>query len=78
MKGVNVNLKETKTNIVIADFKDYGQDAFVIAQKLNEKGVLCIAFSATKIRFVTHLEIDDQDIETALKIFKVILDKEDL
>jgi len=78
VKGVYVNLKETRTNIVIADFKDYGQDAAVIAQKLNEKGVLGIAFSATKIRFVTHLEIDDQDIDTALKIFKTVLDKKDL
>ena len=78
VKGVYVNVDETRTNIVIADFKDYGQDAAVIAQKLNEKGVLCIPFSATKIRFVTHLEIENQDIETALKIFKTILDKKDL
>ncbi|MBN2411848.1 DegT/DnrJ/EryC1/StrS family aminotransferase [candidate division KSB1 bacterium] len=78
IKGVYVNLNETRTNIVIADFKDYGQDASVIAEKLKEQGLLCIPFSATKIRFVTHLEIDDQDIEFALKLFKIVLDKKDL
>jgi len=78
INGVYVNVDETRTNIVIADFKDYGQSAAEIAEQLNEKGVLCIPFSATKIRFVTHLEINAQDIETALTIFKTILDKKDL
>ena len=78
VNGVYVNVDETKTNIVIADFKDYGQSAAEIAEKLKEHGVQSIPFSATKIRFVTHLEIDDQDIETALKTFKTILDKKGL
>ncbi len=78
IKGVTVNLNETRTNIVIADFKDYGQETNVIAEKLKQKGLLCIPISPTKIRFVTHLEIDDQDVDSALKIFKTILDKKDL
>lgn len=72
VKGVSINLEETRTNIVIADFRDYGTDAETLCKKLCEKGILCMAFSATKIRFVTHLEISDADIDRVLAVFREI------
>jgi len=69
IKGVSLNLEETRTNIVIADFKDYGVAAATLCKKLGEQGILCMDFSATKIRFVTHLEISDADIDRVLEVF---------
>jgi threonine aldolase len=68
LPNVTVDLKTVQTNIVLADFTDSPWDAHQLQDALKEKGVLCIAFSKNHIRFVTHLDIDDQDMEDAMSI----------
>ncbi len=75
--GVTVNLKETATNIVIADFSQFNVPAPAIASSLQNSGVLCIAFSDTRIRFVTHLEIEENDIRAAIDIMTNKFEKRD-
>jgi threonine aldolase len=36
---------------------------------LERKGVLVIPFGRTTVRVVTHLDIDDEDIEKAISAF---------
>ena len=50
------------TNIVIAELAA-SLDEQLVVQKLEEKGISCIAFGKGKIRMVTHLDIDDVDID---------------
>ena len=71
--GVRVDLEATKTNIVVADFDPAKYDVAKVTAELKEHGVLAIAFSQTKIRFVTHLDLTDDDIEKAIEVFKIVL-----
>ena len=74
-EGITVNLAETRTNIVIADFSQYPAPAPEVARVLGEQGVLAIPFSPTAIRFVTHLEITDEDIEYTLHVMDEVFKK---
>ncbi len=69
-----VDLSAVQTNIVIADLKADGDNAYEIVERIKKKGILSIPFSSHKIRFVTHLNINREDIESCLskliKIFK--------
>lgn len=71
--GAAVDFAATQTNIVIADFSPLDRSAAEIGAKLKEHGVLGIDFSPTKIRFVTHLDVDDQAIEQAERVFEKVL-----
>lgn len=73
LPGVSVDLAGTQTNIVIAEFDVQKGQASEWAVRLKENGVLGIPFSKSKIRFVTHLDLDDSDIDLAIQIFNNIL-----
>lgn len=60
---------EVETNIVIANITG-PQTAHQIAQSLKDKGVLAMAMSPTQLRFVTHLDISDDQIQDTIKIIK--------
>lgn len=69
-----VNLSAVQSNIVIADLKADGDNAYEIVERIKKEGILSIPFSSHKIRFVTHLNINREDIKSCLnkltKIFK--------
>jgi threonine aldolase len=67
--GVAVDFEATKTNIVIADFGELIGVSELTA-KLRDQGLLAVAFSKSRIRFVTHLDVDDSDIDQAITILK--------
>ncbi len=73
--GATVDLEATQTNIVIADFSNFKSPAHDISQALQEKGVLALAISKTRIRLVTHLGIGPQDIQNAQTILRNVLSK---
>lgn len=54
-----------ETNIVVVVLKDYMQRD-IILEALAKQGILAIAFGKGMIRFVTHLDIDDMDLEKAI------------
>ncbi len=72
---VKVDLQAIQTNIVIADVQEMGLKAPDVVVLLKQKGLLCIAFSPTKMRMVTHLDIDDNDIDRAEQMIHCILQK---
>ena len=68
--GAAVDLEATQTNIVYADFSAWRRSAAQICAALSEVGLSALPVSSTRIRFVFHLEIDDQDAEDAKLLIK--------
>jgi threonine aldolase len=68
--GFVINLETVQTNIVIMDTSLSAKKAPEIVAELEEEGVRMIAFSPTRIRAVTHLHIDDAQIERVIEIMK--------
>ena len=62
---------EPQTNIVIAELKiEVSVDNFI--KKLKSFGVLAMPFDGQRIRFVTHLDITDEDLLFACKVIREI------
>ena len=72
-KGVSIDPMHVETNIVIFDVANTGMTSSQVAEAMKKEGVLIHAFSKTQIRLVTHLDVNAEDIEKALKAFKKIL-----
>ncbi len=71
--GATIDIDATQTNIVIADFGNFSRSAFDIVADLRTNGLLALAVSKTRIRFVTHLDVSEKDISKAQEIFKRIV-----
>lgn len=61
-----------ETNIVIAKLVPAFSPTQMV-QKLREKGLLAVTFGASEIRFVTHLDFSDAQLEHAQGIIKHLL-----
>jgi threonine aldolase len=64
--------RTVETNILFVDLGGSGIGAADWAARLGEHGITCRASSATRMRLVTHLDIDDAAIETTLRAFAVL------
>ncbi len=60
-----------RTNIVFADPSPLGASAQQVAARLKEAGVLCKA-AGTRLRFVTHRDINPADIERCLTAWSAV------
>ncbi|MCL6452500.1 MAG: low-specificity L-threonine aldolase [Alicyclobacillus sp.] len=65
LPGMDVDLETVQTNIVIVDVAGTGLTANAFVNRLGEAGVLCSAFGPTRVRFVTHHDVDRADVEAA-------------
>ena len=72
LPGIALDPGTIETNIVIFGFSHpkYAMAQFLAA--LKERGIWALAI-AGGIRFVTHKDVDDEDVERAAKAFKEIL-----
>jgi len=68
VRGFSVDPARVATNIVIVDFAARGIDALVFAAEVKSRGLLVTQASRHRVRLVTHLDVDDADIDGALKI----------
>ena len=68
-KGVSIRPDDVETNIVIFDISGSGMTGPELTEAMKKEGVLIHAFGKTQIRLVTHLDVNKEDIETALKAF---------
>jgi threonine aldolase len=70
--GVSIDLEAVQTNIVIFNVEPaYEQAAFVEAMK--QAGVMISNYGTRGVRMVTHYQIDDAAIETALSAAREVL-----
>lgn len=72
MPHVRMDPAGTDTNIVYFDL--VGVDGAEFRQRLAAQGVLCSGVSPTRIRFVTHLDVSAQDVETAIPLIARVLE----
>jgi threonine aldolase len=69
---VSVDVSAVETNIVLARVcRD--EPAQRVVEELTAAGVLCGAYDRRTVRFVTHLEIDDEGLEAAQDVFTRVL-----
>ncbi|NIO05809.1 MAG: low-specificity L-threonine aldolase [Proteobacteria bacterium] len=73
IKGVAINPEEVETNIVIFDVAGTGMDAQSVTDRLRERGVLVLPRSPTRVRAVTHLDVDVEDMGRAIEAIHQIL-----
>ncbi len=66
--GLSVDLARVETNMVFASTRLTGTKAAEVARRLAEAGVLALDESPWLLRFVTHLDVDDADVEEAGEI----------
>ena len=58
------------TNIVAIDVSDYPFNASEYAATLKSNGILAGALGPNFVRLVTHMDLTDDDVETACKVLK--------
>ncbi len=63
--GVEIDLDSVQTNIVVFDISGTGLSPQQAASRLARRGVWLIPFGRTRLRAVTHLDVDDRGIELA-------------
>lgn len=66
-----VNVVPPETNIVMIDLET--RQAADVLRDLAEHGVLMSQFTPTRIRAVTHLDVDDEGIDQAARALEKVL-----
>jgi len=65
MPALTVNLKAAQTNIIAVEIDPAKMTVPDFVSRLAAKGVLCIPFGPTRVRFVTHLDVTAEDCRRA-------------
>ena len=73
--AIAIDLSTVQTNIVVFDVARSGFSVPECLGLLEKQGVLVVPFGRTRIRAVTHLDIDDADIDRAIAVFKKVFKK---
>lgn len=66
MPGLHVDLSRVQTNIVIVDVSGTGISELEWLERLRDAGVLAVDFGPDLVRFVTHHDVTEADIHTAI------------
>lgn len=72
INGIDIDLETVQTNIVIMDIAPSGKSVTDVLAELQQQGVLAVQFGNTLIRCVAHLDVNSDDIETAIDCFKKV------
>jgi threonine aldolase len=68
-----IDIVPPETNMVMIDLRRPDFDSTSFIARLAEHGVLLSPFTRTRVRAVTHLDIDDDDIGRAAGAFEAVL-----
>jgi threonine aldolase len=68
-----VDLDAVQTNMVVLELAGTGWKAAELAAAAREQGVLISALGPTFVRLVTHLDLDDDDIDRAIEVVTALL-----
>src|SRR5512140_1424655 len=69
VRGIALDVASVETNIVIFSLEGKWGPAQDVLAKLSSRGVLAGAAGPSSIRFVTHADVNDIDVERALRAF---------
>ncbi|MDH4223954.1 MAG: low-specificity L-threonine aldolase [candidate division Zixibacteria bacterium] len=70
LEGINIDMETVQTNMVIFEIKDEKKDAFWLVEKLKENDILTLASGKKKMRLVTHLDVNEEDIQKTIEVFE--------
>ncbi|MEA2006483.1 MAG: GntG family PLP-dependent aldolase [Acidobacteriota bacterium] len=71
--GIELEPEFIQTNIVIFGFNHPRLTVPEFLNRLNERGILALQVRKNEIRFVTHKDVDDEDVDRAISAFRAIL-----
>lgn len=71
--GLKVKLENVQTNMVYVDVAGANFTGAEFTTKLAARGVLINPTDRTKCRFVTHLDVSEEDVDAALKIIAEVV-----
>ncbi|NHM29442.1 low-specificity L-threonine aldolase [Neobacillus terrae] len=69
MPGLSV-VNKVETNMIVADVSGLNITSDQFVEKLKSQGILAGTFGGSRVRFVTHFDINTKDIEMALSGIK--------
>ncbi|NMC65273.1 MAG: aminotransferase class I/II-fold pyridoxal phosphate-dependent enzyme [Acidobacteria bacterium] len=72
LPGIRLNPAEVETNIIVFYFNHPKITIPELLARLKEKGILALGVFGG-VRLVTHKDVDDEDVERAMKAFREIL-----
>lgn len=73
LPGISLNPEYIQTNIIIFGFNHPKISIPEFLAKLKDSGILALATTGGRIRFVTHKDVVDKDIEKTISTFQKIL-----
>ncbi len=73
IRGISINPDEVETNILFFDVDGTRKTAAEVAEAMKKERVLIYATGKSRIRLVTHLDVNRNEIEIALKTFRRVL-----
>ena len=68
-----VDVAAVETNIVIVDLSGTELDSATVAARCRADGVLVSAFGPRRVRLVTHLDVDDEGVQRAIRVLRRVL-----
>jgi len=72
--SIKVDLDDIQTNIVMADIIKPELTANNLVHLLQEQGILLNSVNESRVRFVTHRDVNEEDIDYTLQVVEEILD----
>ena len=72
LPGITLNPEEVESNIIIFYFNHPRLTIPELVSRLKDRGILCLAVFGG-VRLVTHKDVDDEDVDRAIKAFREIL-----
>jgi len=72
LPGITLDPERIETNIIIFGFAHPKLTIAALLAALKEKGILALSL-AGGIRFVTHKDVDDEDVDRAVAAFRATL-----
>jgi len=71
--GIELEPEFIQTNIVIFGFNHPRLTVSEFLNKLKGRGILALQVSKNELRFVTHKDVDNEDVDRAISSFRAIL-----
>jgi len=73
LPGLEVGLDTVQTNLVFAGTRGTGLPAAVLVERFAAEGVLCLDEGPCSVRFVTHLDLEEGDIDRTVAVVAGVL-----
>jgi len=73
--GIKIDPAKVATNILVFNISATGMNTAEFSRKLAERNVLAAGIDPENMRFVTHMDVNRQDCETALEAIREICSK---